>query len=475
MDRSLLIAALAALTAPVAAQVPLQQLDPVVAPGGRLNASLTASPGLAAATFVDVANTPIRILRQDLFLGLTPYMFLLDAGLIPASGVRTTSLPIPNQAALHGLVLHAQGFVLTPLDPFLPIQLSNPASTAIVGTSLMIAESFDVPSQRHSGEFDRSVSGRLQALPLRTRLVRVGAMSSQAQRFSSGVHATLNPQGVRGHYVLRDTDLGGTGRREALLALHWKPHLTPLVTDSFEQLELLAGHSLVVPDPTIDPFTLLPKYPNSGLSNVFANNVLGATVSLYKGGYIVRQSLLRSDGYVPFPDLRPFVWDGTRSLLLEWRTRPSQTATGANGMSGYLNVLSYHKPAFMAQAIGQPAAPVDPDKVTQCLDKDANNFALDLQVELGTLDSIAESQWLKAPKSGPDYQTPIVAAVVPQGATVLVEYRGSRTGGGTLPTAWSANIDAIDGYDYLQYRVTLGLSPASFRAPSIDVLVIPVR
>ncbi|MBK7643520.1 MAG: hypothetical protein IPJ19_10825 [Planctomycetes bacterium] len=60
--------------------------------------------------------------------------------------------------------------------------------------------------------------------------------------------------------------------------LYWAPAGGNVVADAFDQFEVRLSHTKCLPDESIDPASLWPYYPNSGLSDVFASNLLDATL-----------------------------------------------------------------------------------------------------------------------------------------------------------------------------------------------------
>ena len=271
--------------------------------------------------------------------------------------------------------------------------------------------------------------------------------------------------------VYRAVDLGATGRPEVITALRWRP-LGPVVDDAFERVTIDVGHSIVVPDYTVGSFSALPLFPQSGLSTTFASNQkLGETpVRVYDGGYSIRASALRPDGYLSYPaPQQPFDYNGINSLLLDVRTSPSATASGQNGQEVYLMVQSSPNPNSRVVEAGSASNPVDPFAATT--GSIADNAVHALQIDFAQVKSVATSPWRMAPVAAPDYHAPSIAA----SGEVRVEFRGARSASGANATPWTTSIDLLDFFPYLQYRVTMCADATTGLPAAIDAIVIPVN
>ncbi len=234
------------------------------------------------------------------------------------------------------------------------------------------------------------------------------------------------------------------------------------------------SHSLVVPDYSIDPISALARFPASGLSRTFGANVKPTEVPqvVYDGAYTLDAANLRPDGYLPYPPPQSaFAYNGIDSLLLDLQVPPSPGTLGANGALVHLMMLSQAEPYSRAVDAGTATVPVNPFLSTQA--NTADNALHEVQLEFARLRSEALSPWRTAPVPAPDYHAPSVAASVPPGASLVVEYRGRNAFGGI--TAWSTGIDFVDGFPQLQYRVTFFADLATGAAPSVDAIVIPVN
>jgi hypothetical protein len=95
----------------------------------------------------------------------------------------------------------------------------------------------------------------------------------------SGVQTPLSPFGSRLQALWRYCDVGFGLQDEGFYnvdveGVAWAPIGGSVVPDSFDLFEILLSHCLKLPDESVNPATLLPLYPNSGLIPIFASNVL---------------------------------------------------------------------------------------------------------------------------------------------------------------------------------------------------------
>ncbi len=466
----LLLSMLPCATAAIA-QSPELRVTPFVVHGQSVDLVLFAPPGASSVTLFDVSGGPSRFLGATYHLGLTAGLGVLDAGLVGTGGFRTARIPTSLGAPL-GVPLYLQSVLIEPsaVSPLVP---SDGESCVVWSSSSALIEDYDDPiAMGLSGSFDAAVRGRVQASPARTRIH--DRAPTGGFEFAQPLAGPLNAFGVRTQSVYRATDLGSTGDPERLVAIRWRPKLG-VTPDVFHNLSIDVAHSHVVPDYVVDPWTALPRSPASGLGLSFAANVkAGETPQrLFRGDYQIAPADLRRDGYMPFPVIRPFDWNGVDSLLVDFRTPPDAAASGANGLRVFLMVLSSPQPNARVTASGRAGSTVDPYAVTVA--QLGDNTYYDLQFEFVRVQSVALSRWLASPVATPDWSTPISSISQPAGSDIALEFRGARDAFGQTATAWSADIDAFDGYAFLQYRIRFTVVPGAATLPSVDQLVIPYR
>jgi hypothetical protein len=474
----------ASIAAHLAAQNPQLAMSPAVVPslnGVSFGATLQGpATGSLFAIFADLHGGPVDVLGERLYLSLSPAFTTLAAGVMPFPSIATGQVHVPLFPGLAGLVVYGQAIVLDPTAPNGVFRVSNGASTAIHSGPGAIVAAFDNPlAAGYTGNFASDVAGHVRGGAVTRRVHDTGAPSGVL--LNAPLVGPMTPFGGRGQFVYPATDLAATGEPELITAIRWAVFSGSItILDTFPQFQLRAGHTDVVPDFTIDPFSLLPVAPASGLSTVFAENELpGAPpVLLYQGAYtldpaqIVFHPTLPSIRYLPFPMFAPFEYDGTSSLLLDVRVPPSN-ASGMNGAQVRVRVQTSPYPAARAVVAGTAASPVNPATVTTAMN--ADNAMIDLQIEFTRVQTFALSPWLDSFQLSPDYGTPVVAQSLPPGTSVLVEYRGSASALGASPTAWSASPNVADGQRFLQFRITFHANPLTDERPLVDTLVVPLQ
>ncbi len=462
----------------LSAQDPLLNVGVAQKPGDPVNSALSALPGLPYATLIDVAGGPNLQLGETLFLGVAGAgigtAVVLDAGVMPPSGLRVSSTPTVA-ATPTGIPLFLQSVVLDARAPNGLFASSDGESTAFYSSGTVLVEKLiDPTAQGYTGEFDAAVRGRLQGEPVRQRIQSL--VPDQGSPFSQPIQNPLNPFGARSQMVYRAVDLDAKGEEELVVGLGWLPFGGSVESDRFDRLTIALAHSHIVPDYSINLFSSLPQFPNSGLTSSFAGNIKpGETpTQVFDGGYSIAPSAVQPDGFLPYPPLaQPFRYNGRDSLLVDISTTPSASATGRNGAQVYLMVNTSPQPNSRAVRGGSATNPVNPFAATTATTMD-NSYHV-LQVVLADVRSVAVSPWRKAPTALPNYHTPTVAASVPAGGALLVEYRGAQDDRGTGATPWSTRVDVADAQPYLQMRLTMDGNPATGSVPSVDAIVVPIN
>jgi hypothetical protein len=382
---------------------------------------------------------------------------------------------VPSQAQ-SGVALYSQAAVLDAAAPNGSFQMSGGESFGIHDAPAAIVERFDDPVVGgYRGSFDAGTKGRLQGAPgsVRTK----NTIDPQGSVFGSPIHGGLLPFGARYQVVFRPQDLGATGSEEIVRSVRWKLFGPSLQQDLFESIAISLGHSHIQPDYTIDPFSALPKFPDSGLRGIYGANYKPGdpvgTKTMWRGPYVIFPGLLQPDGYVPYPAFSSgYPYNGRDSLVFELRTHRSQLAIGINGQEVRLMVTSSPRPDGRIYANGTAAAPLDPDQTV--IAHMGDNALPNYQFEFVKVKSDATSPWLAAPKPNPTYRTPVVALAQPAGTAIVLEYRGADDSAGGNATAWSDDIGNANGKAFLQYRVAFTSDWQSLAAPSLDTIVFPV-
>lgn len=182
-----------------------------------------------------------------------------------------------------------------------------------------------------------------------------------------GVQAPLSPLGSKLHSLWRYCDLGWSVRDESkfdvdVVGIAWAPLGGFVISDFFPLFEIRLAHARKLPDERVD-FTLLPRYPNSGLGGrtvPFDDNLLqdpvGAQTVVHDRalGYTVSAADLfvspTGVPLLPLPlnqgggPLQSYTWRDTRIL-----------ATGGPGGAGIPLDIESGSPLFLEPASGAVA------------------------------------------------------------------------------------------------------------------------
>ena len=466
-----------AAIAVVPAQIPLLNMTPasqISFLGAAASYDFSVLGGAPYALFLDLAGGPVNLLDERFYLGLSPSLATLTAGVVPVSSLVVGAYSVPLIPGLAGLTLYGQVVMLDPSAQNGLFRVSNGSSTSFWNATNAIVAGFDAASiGSYTGTFAADLIGKVRggAVTRRTH----STVDPLGLPFGQGIRGPLNPFGSRVQMVFRTQDVGAIGQPELLTRVGWKPHPSQNVqADTFSHFELRAAHSEVVPIYTLDPWSALPIAPLSGLSLHYANNpTAGATQqTMYQGAYVIDPAQLLASGYMPYPIVSPFRYDGVSSLLLEYRVNPS-AANGLNGSQVNLMVQSAAEPFARVTANGTNTALVVPAVTPNA--QSGDNAMHDLELEFARIETHCQSPWLDAGAAAPDYQAPIVARSVPAGCSVQTLFRGSASPAGLLPTAWSSSPDIADGRRYLQFQIVFLADHLSGERPIVDTLIVPVQ
>jgi hypothetical protein len=249
-----------------------------------------------------------------------------------------------------------------------------------------------------------AIADRTQAVP--------GLMTP----FTQGVQTPLSSLGSKMQTLWRYIDFGlsltdTTDHNLDVEGMHWSPATGQIILDGFTQFEIRLSHSRWAPDEYIDPASLFPAFPNSGLRPLYVNNPLNLDTDPQKVvhprflGYQVAPGNLfnttTGTKMMPFPlnrDVAPserqyYTWRDTSildragadnagvdprqlyvalgltpptnayfntgkirtiglPLLMEFRCYPDNGATGVNAFDISLAANSSSKPYFRAFSTG---------------------------------------------------------------------------------------------------------------------------
>lgn len=451
------------------------QMDPSVQiqPNGAVVAySLFGAANAGFGVFADFGGGPVDLLGQRFYLAFSPGLTTLASGVLPSTGSFQSSVMVPPVPGLSGLAVFGQAVVLDSTAPNGVFRVSNGASTAFHGSANALVADFAATGGL-TGSFASDVPGHVRGGPVTTRTHRT--IDPQGVPFAMPLQSPLVPFGCREQMVFRVQDVGATGEPELLTGVRWKvfPSI-PVQFDVMTSFELRAGHTNVVPDYTVDPFSALPVAPLSGLSLTFANNTIQGALPqvLYSGAYVIDPAQQLPGGYMPYPLTTPFAYDGVSSLLLEFRVGPN-TGNGVNGGLVRLMVQSSPDPFARVLAAGTATQFLVPAQTTVATVGD--NTMHDLELVFARVETFCQSPWFDTGRPAPDYAAPIVATSTPPGTSVHVVYRGSASASGATPTEWSPSPNIADGYRHLQFRIVFRASLLTGERPLVDTLVVPFQ
>ncbi|MBK7643374.1 MAG: hypothetical protein IPJ19_10020 [Planctomycetes bacterium] len=132
--------------------------------------------------------------------------------------------------------------------------------------------------------------------------------------YPSGVQTPMTGLGARLQSLWRYCDVGLGLLDEStcnvdIEHLYWAPAGGAVVADSYSLFEMRLSHTKFLPDESVSPSTLLPMHPRSGLSNVFARNVLDGVQDPQR---VVHD---RSLGYVVDPADQKLAATGAETIM----------------------------------------------------------------------------------------------------------------------------------------------------------------
>jgi hypothetical protein len=135
--------------------------------------------------------------------------------------------------------------------------------------------------------------------------------------FTQGLQTPLSGLGSKLQALWRYCDVGfglldESGFNVDVEHLYWAPAGSNVVGDTFDLFEIRLAHTNALPDETIDPISLLPIFPASGLIDVFNDNLLDSTndpqavVHPRERGYVIDPAAKKPSGtgattIMPYP------------------------------------------------------------------------------------------------------------------------------------------------------------------------------
>lgn len=459
------------------AQSPVFSMPPVVTPGvtgSQITWSISGAIPHPFAILADLTGGPVDLFGERFYLGFSPVLTTLTLSPMSSGPVQQT-IGIPTVPGMLGMSIFGQPLVFDPQSTNGVFRTLNGASTTYQGTGSQAGSSFDDPiGEGFTGTFRADVVGHIRGGAVLRRTHET--IDPQGVPFFAGIQNPLHPQGSREQMVFRTQDVGATGQPELLVAVRWKP-LGLVTNGTIHDLEMRIGHTAVVPDYTVDNFSSLPVAPNSGLAPTFAANYLAGAppVPCFRGRYDIDPTRRTLSGYLPYPSITPFEYDGVSSLLLEFLVADDLLNFNITGATVRLMVQSSPLPGARLWASGTPFSPMPipvPSQVTQGI---PDNAMHELELDFARVQTYALSPWIDSLNASPDYDLPVMAASIPSGSSLHVEYRGSASANGASPTVWSSSQDVADGMRYLQFRMTFQANLFTGESPIVDTFAVPTH
>jgi hypothetical protein len=161
--------------------------------------------------------------------------------------------------------------------------------------------------------------------------------------FPQGVQTPLSGLGSRCQTLWRYCDFGwsltdSTNHNLDVEGLQWSPAAGAVIAETFTEFSIRVGHSRWLPDEYIDPGSLFPQKPNSGLSKKFDNNWAKKSDNKVVHARVLGYSIAPGDMYVhPISGTKlvPFPWNRDASpenwKTWTWRNGDLRVRKGADG------------------------------------------------------------------------------------------------------------------------------------------------
>lgn len=120
--------------------------------GTPLQVDLTGNPSLPCMLAVDVSPGPVSVLGETIGIGLTPAMFFQAIAPTNASGLSSTTLPMPSSPSLIGATFYLLGAIIDPTDSNgldfsngadMTFTLGGPVTAELAGNSIPLRPFFE--------------------------------------------------------------------------------------------------------------------------------------------------------------------------------------------------------------------------------------------------------------------------------------------------------------------------------------------
>ncbi|MEQ8762987.1 MAG: hypothetical protein RL885_03610 [Planctomycetota bacterium] len=456
--------------------------SPAVRTGETLFATLVGPPSADFLILADVGDGPVQVGPHTICLGLTPFVRVIGQGKLPLTGIHTAAVAVPNLPIMANRTLSLQGLLLDSAAPKGIGGVSNGARAVVYSGARAIVQTFDGSAPQfnndafigpYTGQFDSSVTGRLQAEPLQ----RWTNETSLVPNTPSGVTSPLNGDGARSQHVYPAEFFQGGG---TIIGMDWKPIGGQTFADFFPSVEIRLSHSKVVPDIRLNPGGF-PVDPLSGLDATFPNNISPGEIPVVVVPPGTQMIIPDGQGvdWLPWPIFQEtFDYNGTDSLLVDIGVVADSTSLTANAFELHQRILGWAVPYHRIYSTGGPlSGPIHApfaESVALGLDRQGGSpgdtGVVITQFHFAVVETEALSPYLGAAIQSPDYRS-AVAAIEGQG-DVRFEFRGALLADGTGATPFSPSIDVADGFPFIQFKVIFTADYVDGIQPAIDTLVI---
>ncbi|MCZ6596539.1 MAG: Ig-like domain-containing protein [Planctomycetota bacterium] len=287
------------------------------------------------------------------------FLFTQELPLAHAAGAAEPYF-VTVAGGLDGVTDKAGNALANPLPPEVPFTL-DPGAAAVDSAGFVLRfhqvdEDLDgAPEVRGQFTYDL-IAERIDPRPV----TRFAATADRTQVVPGimfplpvGVQNPLNPMGSKLMQIWRYVDFGQSALDESfdnidIEGLAWAPFGGQVVADSFPEFEISLSHSHYLPDEHLNPASILPSYPQSGLQkstfdiNVLQDPASPQTVVHPKAlGYSINpiDLFVSSTGTTLFPYPLNSGTDPSTFSYYTWRDTAIQAKAAPNGVGIDLQVM----------------------------------------------------------------------------------------------------------------------------------------
>lgn len=415
--------------------------DIVPAPGVTIQLQIAGRPNAPVSLILDFGPGPTVVQGVGtVCLDLGPRYRIVFDGIRTGSprlgpdGIYTMSLPIPPRPQVSGRSFYAQAIIR-----------DNTAPNGFAITNLVTLDMRETILERFNDTDNRDAAqtsalwgnGELRGIPKSGPRTRIHRPSQSQFLLSHPLVEVGNPltTGARMQMIFQNFKVGAMPG-ESILGMEWSPKSNFTFASTYTNVKMILDHA--------------KDTPPDGINKTFDLNYDDRDATepqvVYQGDYTLQNGT--GVEWVPWPTFdAPFEYDSGRPLLFEW-----DMPAGGDTYQLFKNESYFYIPFSRVFGDGGSERAVSTGENTTYWTR--FTFFQDR--------AIGRSTWFRISEDpAPDYHTPYVIAVTPPGTSVHFEYEGGRdiVGNGEAdPVSFSgfkADIDEIDGYEFIRFRVTL--------------------